>query len=523
LSSLASACGGATAGGGRTDDVPGGADAGGAGGSGAGGAHGGSSGGSGDAANAGETQGGTGGALGFSGAGGSHGGALASGGTESSAGSGGTATSTLVTPLCAGGKAFVATGFNPESPADYVGVYLGQAMGAPTLYESTGTLCGGATAVEGCQTAAANLSMQTMGFLPLGSASATSGATRSYAFVLITRADTITAITDEAGLRAFLGPIDTPNEAMLRLFLAGFAPVCTDMIETAEGYELSYRTGMGCGVMDLRVSTSVRRDATVSVTEEMVLTPCLGRRPEGLRGLEPATGQPELGRYFAEVARLEAAAVRAFEVMIEELQGFGAPEELVLRARHARNDEIRHAWAFEELAESRGTGRLPVEVEPGRSRTLLEIALENAVEGVVRETWGALSATWQARHATDDAVRSVYESVAEDEAEHAELSHALDGWFATRLDEGERTIVEVAKRRALVELREELRSEEPDVNLVNVAGVPERARALDLLARLEADLFGTSDRIAQLAPPGLGVELGQTQLEIDPMRSGHRV
>jgi hypothetical protein len=257
-------------------------------------------------------------------------------------------------------KALVATGLNPESPADYVGVYLGQATGAPILYESRGTLCGGATAVEGCQTAAANVSMQTMGFLPLGSASATSGATRSYAFVLITRADTVTAITDEAGLRAFLGPIDTPNEAMLRLFLSDFAPVCTNMIETAEGYVLSYQTGMGCGVMDLRVSMLVRRDTTVSVTEGMVLTPCLGRRPEGLRGLEPAAEQPELGRYFAEVARLEAAAVRAFDVMLEELQRFGAPEELVLRARHARSDEMRHAWAFEELAESRGTGRLPV-------------------------------------------------------------------------------------------------------------------------------------------------------------------
>jgi hypothetical protein len=430
-----------------------------------------------------------GGSLGSSGAGSSIGGALASGGVSGSAGSAGT-TSISVIPLCQAGKALITDGFNPQASADFVGVYLAQAT-IPSLYEWKGTACGGAIDVEGCKTAVANALLQTTGFPSLGHLAMPMAPSRSYAFLVITRGDTVTAITDDAGLRLFLGIIDTPNEAALRLFLAAFPVQCAAMTETAEGYSASYQPAfMGCGPPSFSYRVLARRDASLYVDSSVQQSmPCVGRRPDGLRKAGSANVERDVGRYFAEVAHLEAAAVRAFEIMIEDLQRLEAPAELVLRARHARSDEIRHAWAFEALADSLGVARLAVEVEPLRDRTLLEVALENAVEGVVRETWGALSGAWQARHATDEAARRVFESVAEDEAEHAELSLALDDWFATRLNEEELALVEAAKRRALVELRAELGASEPDARLVNIAGVPDRARALDLLARLEADLF----------------------------------
>jgi len=62
-------------------------------------------------------------------------------------------------------------------------------------------------------------------------------------------------------------------------------------------------------------------------------------------------------------------------------------------------------------------------------RTLFEVALENAVEGCVRETYGAAVGAWQARRAPDDRVRRAFAPVVADEARHADLAwdvHAMD-------------------------------------------------------------------------------------------------
>jgi predicted metal-dependent hydrolase len=195
-----------------------------------------------------------------------------------------------------------------------------------------------------------------------------------------------------------------------------------------------------------------------------------------------------LGRYYAEAAHLEAAAVVAFEVMVEELEHFGAPAELVARAKRAQSDEIRHAARMSALARRYGAKVPPLDVAPARRRSLLDMALENAVEGCVRETWAALSAHWQAAMAADPEARRIWREVAIDESEHGELSLAVHDWIAQRLSGEQRALVTAAKERAASDLVRALENE-PEPELVSVAGLPSRAVAEKLSRALREQLW----------------------------------
>ncbi|MGH7436059.1 MAG: ferritin-like domain-containing protein, partial [Polyangiaceae bacterium] len=68
-------------------------------------------------------------------------------------------------------------------------------------------------------------------------------------------------------------------------------------------------------------------------------------------------------------------------------------------------------------------------VERGPVRPLEDIATENAAEGCVRETFGALIGIWQARFAGDPQVRRAMNGVARDESRHAALSWEVARWI----------------------------------------------------------------------------------------------
>ena len=219
----------------------------------------------------------------------------------------------------------------------------------------------------------------------------------------------------------------------------------------------------------------------------MLCTPCPGgggRRPEGLVKERAAMGEGALGTYLASLAFEEQAAVLAFARMGEELAALGAPETLVCEAERAKRDEVRHARTLSRLARARGgvNGRAALPKRRG-TRTAAAIAAENAAEGCVRETYGALLMHWQATHAHDPELRASFARVAEDEERHAALAWALARWLEARLDPDAQARVRSARARALSALRDEL-THEPEATLVARAGVPRAAQALALLEAL---------------------------------------
>jgi hypothetical protein len=216
--------------------------------------------------------------------------------------------------------------------------------------------------------------------------------------------------------------------------------------------------------------------------------PCgTGRRPEGLARTH--LGGPDAAACFlAEMAYLEAASVEAFERMTRELEAHGAPRRLCDASRRAARDEVRHARVATRLAKRAGATVPGFSLEPVRERSLEEMAIENAVEGCVRETFGAAVAILQCRQAGDASVRRAMKSIARDEMRHAELSWAVARWLDTKLDAGGRDRVRRARSRA-VEALIQGAAREPDARVAGRLGIPTAHQASVALRDLRASLW----------------------------------
>ncbi|MCY1036718.1 hypothetical protein OV207_35105 [Corallococcus sp. BB11-1] len=216
---------------------------------------------------------------------------------------------------------------------------------------------------------------------------------------------------------------------------------------------------------------------------------CEGRRPEGLcsdGALEDRV--PALGALFARMAHLEAASVPAFERLADELARHGAPERWVRAARRAAGEEVRHARAMASLAVRHGAAMPEVTVAPFGDRSLEALAIENAVEGCVRETFGALLAGWQARCAEDVTVREALGAIAPDELRHAELAWAIDAWARTRLSEDARARVEAARHEAWLVLERDAADSLMPEDVARRSGLPSPEVARGLVRELAKSL-----------------------------------
>ncbi len=212
-----------------------------------------------------------------------------------------------------------------------------------------------------------------------------------------------------------------------------------------------------------------------------------GRRPVGLRARRRRPAPP-VGEHLAMMAHLEAASVPAFLRMREELAALGAPRALLRRIDRAVRDERRHARVVARLARHFGGVVEAPRVRRFRPRSAEAIARENVVEGCVRETYGALVATWQATNAKDEHIRRAMERIAVDEVRHAAISASAAAFLATKLDARARARVERARRKAIDDLRESARHA-PHPDLVGVAGLPSATQSHRLLEALETSVW----------------------------------
>lgn len=155
-------------------------------------------------------------------------------------------------------------------------------------------------------------------------------------------------------------------------------------------------------------------------------------------------------------AHMEAASVVAFERLAVEMSALGAPDSLLERLHGAAADEVRHGRDVLALA---GNHPMPhVDAPSPGQRSAFAVALENAREGCVRETFAALIARRQAATARDVTVRSVMTTIAADETRHAELSWELASWLEGQLDPSERAALSAARVSEAAVLRAEIAS-----------------------------------------------------------------
>lgn len=217
-----------------------------------------------------------------------------------------------------------------------------------------------------------------------------------------------------------------------------------------------------------------------------------GRRPAELPALAESGDAEDLDaqlrHYFEQAAYLEAASVHAFRRLGTELVAHSAPQELVQAAARAVEDEVRHTRIMTWLARRHGGKLQRPPRGPRHVRLLGELALENAVEGCVRETYGALVAWVQACAAADPQVAQAFRRIAVEETDHAHLAFAIAEWAHGRLTASELRLLKDAQREAIAALRTEVQREPPP-GLAHLIGLPAQAVAEGLLHEAERTLW----------------------------------
>jgi hypothetical protein len=141
-----------------------------------------------------------------------------------------------------------------------------------------------------------------------------------------------------------------------------------------------------------------------------------------------------------------------------------------------------------KLARGHGACVAKVRRRPLRVRALEDIAVENAVEGCVRETFGAALAMMQARTARDVAVRAAMGPIALDETRHAALAWAVARWLDTRLTPDAQARVRRARTQAADALVHAI-SQGADGEALADLGLPAPAHAQALACRLRGSLW----------------------------------
>jgi rubrerythrin len=216
----------------------------------------------------------------------------------------------------------------------------------------------------------------------------------------------------------------------------------------------------------------------------------IGRRPVGWEGPGASPKGSPLGRFLARSATLEEASVAAFAELHARLRAFGAPRRLRAAARRAAGDERRHARMTAALA--RRHGGLPAPPPPAVTVDLAfeAFAMENAVEGCVGETFGALVALHQAARAEDPQIAAAMGAIAADEIRHAALAWSIHEWALPRLSSRARARVCALQEGALQRLRRGTASAPPEV--ARLAGLPRGATEQTLARHLAQALFEAS-------------------------------
>lgn len=214
------------------------------------------------------------------------------------------------------------------------------------------------------------------------------------------------------------------------------------------------------------------------------LCPVEGRRPDGLASVHRWNATSAAGAWLAQAAWLEAASVHAFVRLAHELERHGAPRALIRGALAAVRDELRHTAMMTRLATRYGATVPPPEVAAFAERPLEQLAIENAVEGCVRETWGAVLALWQSHTARDPEVRAALRTIAGDEIRHAALAWAIDRWAAPLLADAARARLAAARDAAARELLDG-----DGTPSLPALGIPDGPELRGLVARTQVSLW----------------------------------
>lgn len=195
--------------------------------------------------------------------------------------------------------------------------------------------------------------------------------------------------------------------------------------------------------------TGADADGNHPVTCEYTVCAVEGRGHADIQKLTQATGGSEMARYFVRAYHAEASSVGAFLQLRAELAQHSAPADLQARCLQAALEEVHHARMMAKLAGEEGCDLPSLDFGEAPQRSLLDLALDNAVEGCIYEAFSALKAQYLATHAEDERVLTAMKLIARDETRHAQLAWDIHHHLMSQLSETEQREVQAAQQVAL--------------------------------------------------------------------------
>jgi hypothetical protein len=182
-----------------------------------------------------------------------------------------------------------------------------------------------------------------------------------------------------------------------------------------------------------------------------------------------------LGRALADLARDKSELVAVWHALARHLEATGAPLPLARAARRAALDAIRHARMVGAMARRYRT-EVTNHGAPTRAYTADMLALTNAIDGCVRQTWDLERARWAADHAPDPAVRETMRRIARDQTEHVALAWRVHGQLLPRAGQALRERVDRALRATVSALDAEIsRGDDRELVVHGLLPPPERS------------------------------------------------
>jgi hypothetical protein len=293
-------------------------------------------------------------------------------------------------------------------------------------------------------------------------------------------------------LATLIGTVDTVGEAELAARLGGLS--CARIGRDGDGSSflvVDVQILQDCPIKQQEVLYRIDyRGHITEVDRGDVTEPgaCIGRRPVGL--VPRGRCDTSLGDHLARAAELEAASVIAFGFLKRDLAAHGAPVQLLTRIDAAARDEVRHARTVATLARRFQGHVTPRHIRVPNIASLEAVASENAREGCVNETWGALIGLHQARRATDPELRRAYRTIAADEARHAQLSWDIAHWATQRLSRSAVRRVQEQRDQAVAQLAQSLTAEELPPKARRLLGLPKRQTRRACFQHLTKSLWG---------------------------------
>jgi hypothetical protein len=399
-------------------------------------------------------------------------------------------------------------GISPGEPVDFLELMEQDESNSGMHYDTfhavarLGSPCGGASDPHACMSALELSRSIKKGWFQLPREGA--GWFPPLRHLVYTRKDEVAVLTTIDELTTFLAPIESAKDAAFLVTEGSherdggtFSPAhriscgILNVRQTSSGFELVTQSGRECGGIYenlVSVSSAGALDFLSRVRIGGDIQCTTGRRPQGFAARRSPQHHSRLGKYFAELAELEAASVVAFRYLAKDLSQHGAPATLVKWAHRSRREEMRHTAQMTAFARRFGGRPSAPTVAPWRERALCEIALENATEGCIRETFGALQATVQAQKASDPAILRAFGGIAEDETHHAALAWAIAEWLEPKLTPEERRRITRARREAVDSLASDLEQQE-QAEVSDLAGAPSRAENRRLLEAVHSHLW----------------------------------